>query len=463
MNFYDREYEIDALRKIEEDSKHFAQMTLLMGRRRVGKTTLLKNAFASSKFVIYLFVAKKNEVLLCEEFVSEVEEKLSVSLGKFQNFAQLFKALMIQSQSRHFTLIVDEFQEFANLNPSIFSDIQNIWDSHKDQSKINLIFCGSIYSMMKRIFENAKEPLYGRATSKMIIKPFEISVIKQILHDHYPKYSPDDLLTFYMITGGVAKYIEQLVITKSFTKNKILNAVFTEDSFFLDEGRAVLVDEFGKDYRNYFSILSLIASSRADRPEMENTLNMPVGGYLERLEKDYNLIKRNRPFGAKEGSRNNKYSINDNFLNFWFRFIYKYRSAVEIGNLDYVRNVVERDYETFSGLILERYFRSSLIESKSFSAIGNYWNKKGEDEIDIVALNEMEKQLFFYEVKRNKKRISIPALEEKAGRIVKDYPQYSVEYRGLSLEDVWGTPKSHLDREKKQKKSTLIGNIPYLC
>ena len=436
MKFYNRETEIGILKKTEENSNHSAQMTLLMGRRRTGKTTLLKNAFPASRTVLYFFVAKKNEVLLCEEFGREVEEKLSVSLGNFQNFAQLFKSLMIQSQSQQFTLIVDEFQEFANINSSVFSDIQNIWDSYKEMSKINLIFCGSIYSMMKKIFENAKEPLYGRATSKMIINPFEISVIKQILRDYYPNYSNEDLLAFYMITGGIAKYIELLITNKAFTKNKILNTVFTEGSFFLDEGRSVLVDEFGKDYGNYFSILSLIASSKTDRLDMESTLNMPVGGYLDRLEKDYNLIKRNRPLGAKNGSRNNKYKIDDNFLNFWFRFIYKYRSAVEIGNLDYVRNVVERDYETYSGLILEKYFRSVLIESKCFSAIGSYWNKKGENEIDIIALNEMEKQLFFYEVKRIKKRISIPVLEKKAENIIKDYPQFSVEYKGLSLEDM---------------------------
>ena len=436
MYFYNRESEIETLRKIEENSNYYAQMTLLIGRRRIGKTTLLKNTFTSSKTVLYFFVAKKNEVLLCDEFVSEANEKLSVSLGNFQNFAQLFKALMIQSQSRQFTLIVDEFQEFANVNSSVFSDIQNIWDSYKDSSKINLIFCGSIYSMMKKIFENSKEPLYGRATSKMTIKPFEISVIKQILHDHHPNYSKEDLLCFYMITGGIAKYVEQLVINKAFTKNKILNAIFTEDSFFLDEGRAVLVDEFGKDYGNYFSILSLIASSKTGRSDMESVLNMPVGGYLDRLEKDYNLIKRNRPLGAKEGSRDNKYSINDNFLNFWFRFIYKYRSTVEIGNLGYVRNIVERDYETYSGIILEKYFRSSLIESDSFSEVGSYWDKKGENEIDIIALNEMEKQLFFYEVKRNKKRISIPELEKKSINIIKDYHSFSIEYRGLSLDDM---------------------------
>jgi len=436
MIFYDRENEIELLREIEKNSNNFAQMTLIMGRRRVGKTTLLKNAFSQTTPVLYFFIAKKNELLLCEEFTSEIEEKLSLSLGTFKNFAQLFKALMIQSQSKHFTLILDEFQEFANINSSLFSDIQNIWDTYKDNSKINLIFCGSIYSMMKKIFENEKEPLYGRATSKIVVKPFTISVIKKIISDFHPNYKNEDLLTFFMITGGIAKYIEQLVINNAFTKKKIFDTVYKESSFFLDEGRALLIDEFGKDYGNYFSVLSLIAFSKTDRSDIESILNMPVGGFLERLEKDYNIIKRNRPFGAKEGSRNNKYLIEDNFLNFWFRFIYKYRSAIEIGNLEYVRNIVERDYETFSGLVLEKYFRAKLIETKQFSEISSFWNRKGEDEIDLIAFNEMEKKMIFYEVKRNKKRISIPTLEKKATEIIRKYYDYCVEYKGLSLEDM---------------------------
>ena len=436
MIFYNRETEIELLQEIEENSKNFAQMTLLLGRRRVGKTTLIKTAFHKSNNVVYFFVAKKNELLLCEEFVREVEEKLGIFLGSFQKFSQLFKALMLQSQNKNFTVIIDEFQEFDNIDPSIFSDIQNIWDSYKENSKMNLICCGSIYSIMKKIFENHKEPLYGRATSKIIIKPFNINVIKQILKDFNPNYKNEDLLAFYMVTGGIAKYIEQLVINKAFTKNKIFDAIFKESSFFIDEGRAVLVDEFGKDYGNYFSILSLIASSKNERSEIENILNMQVGGYLDKLEKDFNIIKRIRPFGAKENTRNIRYKIEDNFLNFWFRFIYKYRSAVEIGNLDYVKKVVERDYETFSGFILEKYFCTALIESNQFSDIGNYWNKKGEDEIDIIAVNDYEKIINFYEVKRNKKRINLSVLKEKSTEIVKKYPDYKINYIGLSLEDV---------------------------
>ncbi|MEG2819699.1 MAG: ATP-binding protein [Muribaculaceae bacterium] len=435
MKFYDRQNEIATLRDTEAISADTAQMTVMVGRRRVGKTTLLKRAFQQTP-VLYFFVAKKNEILLCEEFTREVEEKLSLSLGNFQTFSELFKVLMQLSKEHNFTLIIDEFQEFSTLNSSVFSDMQNIWDSFKEQSRINIVLCGSIYSMMKKIFENSKEPLFGRATSRLIIKPFDIYTIKEILSDQYPNYTPDDLLAFYMVTGGVAKYIEQLVQSRAFTKQAILNTIFKEGSYFLSEGRDVLIDEFGKDYGNYFSILSLIASSKTERGEIESMLNMPVGGYLDKLEKEYNIIKRIRPFGAKEGSRSNKYLIEDNFLNLWFRFIYKFRSAVEIGNLEYVRNIVERDYDVYSGIVLEKFFRAKMIESKQFSDVQGYWDNKGENEIDIVAVNDYEKRLLFCEIKRNKQKISLSLLENKATGIVKKYPKYCIEYQGLSLDDM---------------------------
>lgn len=435
MKFYDRNKEIEMLQNIESRSATSAQMTTVVGRRRVGKTTLLKVAFKQTP-VLYFFIAKKNEALLCNEFTLEVQEKLGFLMGNFQRFADLFQTIMQLSEKINFTLVIDEFQEFENINRSVFSDMQNIWDSFKDKSKLNLILCGSIYSMMKRIFENSKEPLFGRATSKIMLKPFDIKTIKEILSDYNTDYSNEDLLAFYMVTGGVAKYIELLVICEAFTKSAILDEMFKDNSFFLNEGRDVLIEEFGKDYGNYFSILSLIASSKNDRSSIESILNISVGGYLDRLENDFNIIKRIRPFMAKEGSRNNRYRIEDNFLNFWFRFNYKYRSAIEISNYDYVRDIVERDYEGFSGIVLEKYFRQKLIESKQYSDIQGYWDNKGENEIDIVAVNEMDMRLEFYEVKRNPKKINIELLKKKSINITSKFPRYIIEYRGLSLEDM---------------------------
>lgn len=435
MRFYDRVQELETLREIEVASAESAQMTMIVGRRRVGKTTLLRNAFTATP-MLYFFIGRKNEILLCEEFVEEIESKLGEAFGHFTSFAQLFKVLMQLSFRKNFTLIIDEFQEFKSINPSLFSDMQNIWDANKEESRMNLVICGSIYSIMKQIFENSKEPLYGRATARMHIRPFDINTLKEILADNNPDYKSEDLLTFYLLTGGVAKYIEQLVIRKAFTKDKMLKTVLSSGSYFLEEGKDVLIEEFGRDYSNYFSILALIASSKTARGDIESTLNMPIGGYLDKLENEYNIIRRIRPFMAKEGSRNNKYKIVDNFLQFWFRFIYKYRSAVEIGNLDYVRQIVERDYETYSGYILEKYFRQQLAESKAYSDVQSYWDRKGENEIDILAVNDFEKRLLIGEVKRNKERINLHILENKATEIARKYADYQIEYKGFSLEDM---------------------------
>ncbi len=436
QKFYNRENEIALLETIGQRSMTSAEMTFVVGRRRVGKTELLRRTFNQSN-TLYFFVERKNETLLCEEFLQEISLKLGTTIyGQINSFKQVFALLMDISRHEHFTLIIDEFQEFANINASIYSEMQNVWDNKKNLSKINLILCGSVYSLMTKIFQNTKEPLFGRATASLRLKPFDIQTVKSILYDHHPNYSPEDLLAFYVITGGVAKYVEILIKAKAFTKKRIWNEVFAENSLFLNEGKAVLIDEFGKDYGNYFSILSLIASSKTSRSEMESILNGSIGGYLERLENEFGLIRKIRPFGAKPSGKSVKYQIEDNFLNFWFRFIYKYRSAVEIGNFHYLREIVERDYETYSGLILEKYFRQKLIESKKFSAIGNYWDKKGVNEIDIIALNEMEKILVFYEVKRNKTRISIPLLKKKSENIILNFPNYTTQYKALSMEDL---------------------------
>jgi len=340
------------------------------------------------------------------------------------------------SKTRHFTLIIDEFQEFLYTNPSIYSDMQNIWDSKKGESKINLILCGSIYSLMKKIFENSKEPLFGRATQRIHLKAFNIATIKEILANHYPDYTSEDLLAFYMITGGVAKYVELLIEAGAYTLDAILNEIFSDNSNFLDEGKNVLIDEFGKDYGNYFSILSLIASSKTSRVEMESILEMQIGGFLERLENDFGIISKMRPIRSKPNSRSVKYKINDNFLNFWFRFIYKYRGAIETGNLKYVKDIVLRDYTMYSGTILEKYFIDKMIAEDNFSAIGTYWEKSNLNEIDIVAVNDYEKRLIVVEVKRQADKINIKELERKATTLADGLKNYHVEYRGVSMSDM---------------------------
>lgn len=435
MKFYDREIETETLRRIEAISHNHAQMTVITGRRRIGKTTLIKHAYKGYKMV-YFFVARKSEALLCHELSGTVRDVLGEDIGEFSDMARLFSALMQVSSRKPFTLVFDEFQNFKYVNEAFFSEMQNIWDSNKDGAGINLIVCGSLYSMMTKIFDDRKEPLYGRATSRIRLREFPLSTLREIMRDNNPDYAPDDLLAMYMITGGVAKYVEQLVIAGAFTRDEIIESVLSFGSYFIDEGKELLSDEFGKDYGNYFSIMSAIAGGYNERGEIKSYTGIEAGGYLDKLEKTYDLVYRYRPYLAPENSRSVRYGIKDNFLNFWSRFVYKYRSAVEIGNLDYVREKVMNDYSTFSGWILERYFRQMYRETGLYNIVTNYWERDGSNEIDLIAVNEADREIVIGEVKRNLHRIDLHGLECKASNIVAKRKGWHVRYVALSLDDM---------------------------
>ncbi len=439
MKFYDRIEEIATLRKIRENAKENAQFTVVTGRRRIGKTSLVLKAYEDTP-ILYFFVGRKAENLLCNEFRREVESKLEVKLGGTPaNFAELFDYVMSLSKELSFTLFIDEFQNFFRVNPSIFSDMQRIWDLAHTSSKINLIVCGSVYSMMTKIFRDKKEPLYNRQNRFMHIRAFKPSVLKNIMHDYAPDYSNDDLLALYSFTGGVAKYVQLLIEDHAFTVDAMIDSIISSDSVFINEGRSILVEEFGKDYDTYFSILSAMASGNTRRSEIESLIGKEIGGYLTRLEDDYGIIKKDIPFGAKTSTKNVVYTIHDNFFTFWFRFIFKYGHVLEIGAYKQLRKLIRRDYTTFSGRMLERYFYAKAAESGDYTMLGRWWDRKGENEIDLIVANELENTARIYEIKRQRKNINIADLDKKTQTALLQIPRlkgFSVEIQGLDLDNM---------------------------
>ncbi|MDF1549214.1 MAG: ATPase, partial [Bacteroidales bacterium] len=290
MKFYDREIELQVLSDIRKRSTQKSEMTVLVRRRRIGKTRLILKSLENEKF-LYFFIAKKNEKLLCEEFLQSIIQTINIPIfGKILHFKDLFALLIEYSKQTSLNLVIDEFQEFSTINSAIYSEMQDIWDRNKEQSKLNLVLSGSIYSLMTKIFENSKEPLFGRASERIFLKPFDVDTLKLILKENYPEYSNKDLLTFYIFTGGVAKYVEYFVDKKKLSYEGMLNEIFRSNSYFIDEGKNLLIEEFGKEYTTYFSILSLIASSKTSRTEIESILEKDIGGYLEKLEYQYNII-----------------------------------------------------------------------------------------------------------------------------------------------------------------------------
>ncbi len=437
MKFYDRESELEVLRQIHAQSLQTATFTVLTGRRRIGKTSLVMRALEGQQFA-YLFVSKDSEAMLCRKFQAILEQTLGMQIyGSVNRFRDLFEIIMRESVQRPLTVVFDEFQNLNKLNPAIFSEIQDVWDRYHRQSHINLIASGSIVSLMKHIFEDKNEPLYGRPTSKFTLRPFSLTVLKQIFADHCPNYSNEDLLCLYMITGGVAKYVELLMDAGCYTKEKMLNYVCRLDSYFLTEGRDIINTEFSSDYNTYYSILQLIANGQNRRTDIDGALQKDCGTYLTNLEKNFGLIVRLRPLLASGQSKVSSYEIADPFLRFWFKFICPYQSLIESGQLKLLRANINTHYERFSGITLERYFQTKLMETGEYSMVGNWWDRKGNNEIDIIALNEFTHQGLIAEVKRNEQKINLLVLAEKAANLPQaQFGRYQFQQQGFSLKDM---------------------------
>lgn len=434
--FYDRKNELKILEQIEKNSYSNAAFTIITGRRRIGKTALLKK-FISKKKSCYLFTTRSSEPILCQQWQKELEQSIDLKIfGSITTLKELFEQIIEYSKQEHFILIIDEFQELQNINSSFFSHLQNIWDNCKDNSKINFIACGSVYSMMIKIFEGAKEPLFGRATAKIHLKPFTPSVCKEILKDFNPQYTNEDLLCLYMLSGGVAKYIFLLMESGSITHTKMINYVTGISSPFLIDGKDLLISEIGKDYGIYFSILSLISSGMTVQSKIDSIIQKNTGSYLSNLNKTFNVIKPVRPIFSKPESRNVRWQITDSYLRFYFRFIYSNQNLIELGQYDLLKKLILRDYKTFTGKTLEQYFTEKINEEMHLTSIGGWWDKKSQNEIDIVAVNELDKTCHIFEVKRNAKKIDYKALEEKINALRSNVPGFEINMKGLSMDDM---------------------------
>lgn len=426
MKFYNRTSEIAELRRIQKLSfEDHSRLTVITGRRRIGKTSLVMNAIDGTPWV-YLFVGRKSEASICAEFTANISKSLDCYVPvEIKSFRSLFHFLMEKAENRPFNLIIDEFQEFYNINASIYSDMQNIWDQYRHKTKMNLIVCGSVYS--------------GKADNIIKLSAFDLTTLKDIMKDFHPQYTNDDLLALYAFTGGVPKYVELFCENVTLSVDEMIHFMVRQNSSFTEEGKHLLIEEFGKNFATYFSILSAISGGINTQPTIEAALgDKNIGGHIKRLIGDYNIIVRLRPLLAKEGSQTVRYEIQDNFLRFWFNYFDRHRSLIEIKNFDGLKTIIKNDYSTYSGKILETYFKQKFAESMKYRAIGSWWEPKGaQNEIDIVALDLEKNKAIAVEVKRNKKNFKEELFLAKVEHLKnKVLPNYTIETLCLSLEDM---------------------------
>lgn len=441
MRFFGREIELKELRKVRELSQERSRFTVLTGRRRVGKTELSREAFDDGKTpYLNLPITRQPEVTLCAQLQEEAERVLHLGIhGTCARFGELFRELMKEAERRPYTLVIDEFQEFDRTNPGVYGDIQHIWDEYHNKTKLNLVVNGSVNRLMNKIFFDDSQPLYGRNTGTLMLKPFGPSLLKEIFRCYKPDYTNSDLLALWTVSGGVARYVDMMMSAHAFTKAEMLEEIFSPLSAYIPEGRTILADEFGSDYGTYFTLLAAISAGQTTSAELKNLLGTEVGGFLAKLEDQYSIVEKKQPIFGKPTSKNAHFQVDDCFFRFWFRFVHKLSYLNELGRRDRMRDIAERDFGVFSGYALERYFTAKIVEDKGCTRIGSWWDRKGENEIDIVCEDEIAETLAFYEVKIDASRFDATRLAEKVEAFFAKNPdKRNLHYKTghLSIEDM---------------------------
>ncbi len=452
MKFYNRKQELEILQKITNSSR--SELVYFLGRRRIGKTSLMNHFFTSkNQKYLYFFVSNKKEWNLLQSFSETLKEYLGYDIH-FHSIREFLKFLFEYGKEHPWLCVVfDEFQNFTYVDESIFDDFQEFWDKYKEGANIKLFVIGSLFTLMEDIFQSKKSPLFGRATAKIDVQEFEVVTLKNILSD-YDMFSSRNLLDIYTLFGGVPKYLEVLDTIKPWENlllETILSEVYlTENSMFLREWSDLLLTEFGKTSSVYFSILEAIANGYNKRSEIADYTKMnydSLGLYLENLEKVYHYIEKLTPIIAQKTTLN-RYKIQDNFLIFWFRYIYKNSNLLEIKKYTTLKDHILADITSLQWFAFEKLVKDLLITQNitnryiiDFESIGNYWDKSG-NEIDLICLNSRTKEVVFVECKLSGTKItgavkqSLIAKSENIPEL-KDYKKYYQYYSLDNLEELF--------------------------
>jgi uncharacterized protein len=429
MRFYGREKELSVLKQLRETAwTKGSRILVITGRRRIGKTRLALES-VHKKNHIYFFTKKKRIEEIILEWSNDIKNTLGeVFYGNFSSFEEFVRFLFDYSRKRPLVLIFDEIQNLLSSEPSAFGTFQKIFDMEKEKSNALLIFTGSSYTLMEKIFKNSKEPLFGRASEIMRLSYLPLKIQSDILKDNSLD-SGMDLLHLYSIFDGIPKYIEELIDLGEKSFKERLSYLVTQRDFIWEEGDNLIREEFGRDYSSYFSILSAISRGRRKLNEIEEYTGIKdAGAYIKNLEDIYNMIERRLPITSRsKKERKGRYYIRDNFLDFWFRFIESKRNLKEIGKTEQAFSEIWQELPSYEGRKLEEMAIRKIIEENPdnlrFSKAGKYWDRKGKIEIDAVLWDQVNKKVYLYEVKINKNKINKAVMEDlkKKGNMI---PQF---------------------------------------
>ncbi|MBU0646781.1 AAA family ATPase [Patescibacteria group bacterium] len=385
--FYDRKNEIEQLRE-RYKALDGGVLLALYGRRRVGKTELVKKFMnelpQKRKFYFYVDLSGKQELL--NSLSAAILEQLNETI-KFGSFDGFFDYLEGKS-SEKFLLVIDEFQRFLNVAPEFITKLQNRWDSKLRHSKIMILIVGSSIGMIKKITESRAGALYGRA-SKIKISPFRYVDFRLM----FKELDESEKIERYAVFGGTPYYLEKTKKIGS-TLQAISELVLKKDGVLAEEPKNLLEYENVRVHAKYNSILHSIGSGKEILKEIQDFTKIPpttMPAYIKRLDELLDLVGKKDPILGKE--RLGRYAIRDNFFKFWYKFIFPHQTALNLGNDKLVLKIIEENLNSYVGRIFEDIVKELLILSlnkkikgveMNFENIGSWWDRYS-NEIDIVA------------------------------------------------------------------------------
>lgn len=421
MEFVNREYELAFLN--EKHRKSEAQLVVIYGKRRVGKTELAVQ-FAKEKPHLYFLCEKippKHQLAKFTEAVGEFFKDEFLPEEGFKDWETAFKYLA--AKKTPLIVIIDEFPYLVETDPAIPSTFQKAWDLHLKNSKVYLILLGSSISMMERTTLHYKAPLYGRRTGQLFITPFKFKELKEV----FPKADFEKRLAIYSTVGGTPFYLNQFKDRED-TLEVVKHKLLRKGEPLYEEVEFLLREEL-REPRNYFVILEALSLGKHKLSELINETGFDKGTvsrYLDILE-DLGITKKEIPVTEKipEKSRKGIYRIEDHFFNFWFRFVFRNRSLLEENKVNEVAQKIKeampellaRNYERIAADLLAQAVLEKQIPLQ-FEAYGRWWDKN--EEIDLVALNPATQTLLLGEVKWSNKPLGTniyEALKAKAQKV----------------------------------------------
>ena len=401
--FVDREKELEFLE--QEYRREGSSLVILYGRRRVGKTALATK-FMEGKPALYFLVTEESEQQNRNAFKDAVADFCGNELLKsasLQQWEPIFKAFCEKPSDQKLLLILDEFQYLGKSDPAFPSVFQKIWDTFLKQQSVMVILCGSLISMMESQTLSYSSPLYGRRTGQLRLRQIPFSHYGQF----FPEKSHKDLIEYYAVTGGVPKYIELFHDTGDIY-TAIQRSILSKSSFLFDEPNFLLQREVS-EIGSYFSIMKAIAAGNQKLGKIAGVLEVKQTGlskYLKTLV-DLDLLEREVPVTEEnpEKSKRGLYKIKDNFMLFWFRFVYPNMGLIESGNEQAAMNRIRANLvDHHISYIYEDVCREKMWQLAAagqwdflFDKVGRWWN--GNTEIDLIALDSQGANIIFGECK----------------------------------------------------------------